>query len=152
VTISGTFVFAGPPPAVWDLLHDAGALAKALPGTKTLTRTGDDRYHGTMKVTIGPLTAAEFAVTVTLKDQAPTSHFVMDIDAKGGVGFARGTATVDLAPAEDGTLTTYTSDVMVGGRIAAVGQRLIESVAKMMLKHAFDMLNTELKSRLGATS
>ena len=153
MTLHGTFVFAGPQPAVWELLHDADALAKALPGTKTLTRTSDDRYDGTMKVSLGPLTAAEFAVTVTLKEQSPPQHFVMDIDAKGGVGFARGSATVDLQPApESGTLMTYTSDISVGGRIAAVGQRLIESVTKMMLKQAFDALNAELKTRIQAGS
>ena len=97
MNLSGTFAFAGPRATVWALLHDPAVLAKALPGTKTLTLAGPGRYEGAMKVSIGPLTAAEFAVVVTLSDETEPSHFAMQIDGKGGVGFARGTATVDLA-------------------------------------------------------
>ena len=151
MTLSGTFVFAGPRQTVWDLLQDPAVLAKALPGAKTLTQTGDGEYHGTMKVSIGPLTAAEFAVVVKLKDRRPPSSFSMDIDGKGAVGFTRGTATVQLADESDGgTLMTYTSDVHIGGRIAAVGQRLMESVSRMMMRQALDALNKELQARLQA--
>lgn len=153
MTLGGTFVFAGPRTVVWDLLQDPDVLAKALPGTRTLTRAGDDRFEGVMKVSLGPVTAAEFAVVVTLKDQTPPSHFGMNIDGKGGVGFVRGSASIDLADAEaGGTLMTYSSDVQIGGRIAAVGQRLIESVARMMTKQALDALNAELQKRLSAGS
>ena len=90
MNLSGTFGFAGPRATVWALLHDPAVLAKALPGTKTLTLAGPGRYEGAMKVSIGPLTAAEFAVVVTLTDETEPSHFAMQIDGKGGVGFARG--------------------------------------------------------------
>ena len=152
MTLGGTFTFAGPRQAVWDLLQDPSVLAKALPGTKSLTETAPGQFHGVMKVSIGPVTAAEFSVNVTLTDRQPPSHFGMQIDGKGGVGFVRGSATVDLADAPDGagTLMTYTSDVNVGGRIAAVGQRLVESVARMMMKQALESLNTALRSRLEA--
>ena len=65
----------------------------------------------------------------------------MQIDGKGGVGFARGTATIELEE-QPGPVTvmTYTSDVQIGGRIAAVGQRLLESVGKMMTKQALEAL------------
>lgn len=153
MTVGGTFTFAGPRAVVWNLLQDPAVLAKALPGTKTLNQTSADRYEGTMKVSIGPVTAAEFAVTVTLKDQTPPSHFGMQIEGKGSVGFMRGSATIDLADAADaGTLMTYTSDVQIGGRIAAVGQRLIESVGRMMAGQALEALNAELQSRMKAGS
>jgi carbon monoxide dehydrogenase subunit G len=89
MNLSGTFTFAGPRPAVWSLLHDPAVLAKILPGTKSLVEAGPDRFQGTMKVSIGPLTAAEFAVTVSLTDQTEPSHFAMQIDGKGGVGRPR---------------------------------------------------------------
>jgi carbon monoxide dehydrogenase subunit G len=149
MNLSGTFTFAGPRPAVWALLHDPAVLAKVLPGTKSLVEAGPDRFQGTMKVSIGPLTAAEFAVTVSLTDQTEPSHFAMQIDGKGGVGFVRGSAIVDLADGPDaGTVMTYSSDVQIGGRIAAVGQRMIESVARMMMKQAFDALNAEVQARV----
>ena len=152
MTLGGTFTFAGPRQAVWDLLQDPAVLAKALPGTKSLTQSGDGQFDGVMKVSIGPVTAAEFAVRVTLTDRMPPAHFGMQIDGKGGVGFVRGSATVDLAEGDAGTVMTYSSDVLVGGRIAAVGQRLLESVARMMMQKALDGLNAELQARLGASS
>jgi carbon monoxide dehydrogenase subunit G len=152
MNLAGTFTFAGPRPTVWALLHDPAVLAKALPGTKKLELTGPDRYEGLMKVSIGPLTAAEFAIVVTLTDQTEPSHFGMQIDGKGGVGFVRGAATIDLADSvEGGTAMTYSSDMQIGGRIAAVGQRLVESVARMMMKQALDALNTELQARVQAS-
>ncbi|RPI56755.1 MAG: carbon monoxide dehydrogenase [Acidobacteria bacterium] len=147
--LSGTFTFDGPRDRVWDILQDPAVLAKALPGTKTLTQVGEDRYQGVMKVSVGPVNAAEFAVNVELRDKVAPERFSLAIDGKGGVGFTKGTATIDLAE-EPGPVTvmTYTSDVQVGGRIAAVGQRLLESVGKMMARQALDALNKELKARL----
>jgi uncharacterized protein len=147
--LSGTFTFNGPRTTVWDLLQDPAVLAKALPGTKTLTRTSDDHYEGLMKVSVGPVTAAEFAVKVELRDKVAPEKFSMHIDGKGGVGFTNGTATIELQE-QPGPVTVmnYTSDVQVGGRIAAVGQRLLESVGKMMTKQALDALNKELKARI----
>ena len=149
--LSGTFTFDGPRARVWDILQDPEVLAKALPGTKTLTKVAEDRYEGVMKVNIGPMSAAEFAINVELKDKVAPKQFAMQIDGKGGVGFTKGTATIALDE-QPGPVTvmTYTSDVQIGGKIAAVGQRLLESVGKMMTKQALEALNRELKIRLGS--
>jgi len=147
--LTGTFTFNGPRTAVWDLLQDPAVLAKALPGTKSLTKTAEDRYQGVMKVSVGPMTAAEFAVNVELTDKVPPEKFSMHIDGKGAVGFTKGTAAIALRE-EPGPVTVmqYSSDVQIGGKIAAVGQRLLESVGKMMTKQALESLNTELRQRL----
>jgi carbon monoxide dehydrogenase subunit G len=151
VNLNGTFTFNGPRATVWELLQDPAVLAKALPGAKTLTQTAPDRYEGTMKVSVGPVTAAEFAVSVTLTDKVAPQSFKMQIDGNGGAGFTRGTAAIDLQEqAGGGTIMTYTSDVQVGGRIAAVGQRLVESVGRMMMKQALEALNKALAARLEA--
>ena len=147
--LSGTFTFEGPRARVWDILQDPEVLAKALPGTKTLTKVGEDRYQGVMKVSVGPVNAAEFAIDVALKDKVAPETFAMQIDGKGGVGFTKGTATIALEEQPGPvTLMTYTSDVQIGGRIAAVGQRLLESVGKMMTKQALEALNKELKAEV----
>ena len=148
MNLNGTFTFNGPRATVWDLLQDPAVLAKALPGAKTLTQTGPDQYDGKMRVSVGPVTAAEFAVTVTLHDKVPLQSFGMQIDGKGALGFTRGTASIDLQEADGATIMTYTSNVQVGGKIAAVGQRLVESVGRMMMRQALDALNAELRSRL----
>ena len=145
MNLSGTFSFSGPRDKVWELLQDPAALAAALPGTERLTLTAPDRYEGLMKVSVGPLTAAKFDVTVTLADKIPPRHFSMNIDARGSVGFSRGTAIVDLQEQPDATtLMQYSSSVQVGGRIAAVGQRLIESVARMMMRQALEARASQL--------
>jgi carbon monoxide dehydrogenase subunit G len=151
MNLNGTFIFNGPRDTVWALLQDPAVLAKALPGTERLTLAGDDRFEGVMKVSVGPVTAAKFDVIVTMKDKVPPQHFAMQIDGKGPVGYTRGTASVDLEAQPNGTtLMQYASDVQVGGRIAAVGQRLLESVGKMMMRQALDALEKELRVRLNA--
>jgi carbon monoxide dehydrogenase subunit G len=149
MNLAGTFSFNGPRDKVWDLLQDPEILAKALPGTERLTLTAPDRYEGVMKVSIGPMTAAAFDVVVALIGKQPPERFGMEIDGKGSVGFARGSALVELEAQADGsTLMKYTSDVQIGGRIASVGQRLIESVSRMMMRQALDGLDRELRTRL----
>jgi carbon monoxide dehydrogenase subunit G len=149
MVLNGEFRFNGPRATVWELLQDPEVLAKALPGTKTLTKTSEDHYEGVMKVSIGPVTAAEFAVQVELKDKVAPERFSMHIDGKGGVGFTKGTATIELQEQPGPvTLMNYTADLQIGGKIAGVGQRLLESVGKMMSKQALDALDKELQARL----
>jgi carbon monoxide dehydrogenase subunit G len=153
MNLNGTFTFNGPRAKVWDLLQDPVVLAKALPGTERLALTSADHYQGVMKVSIGPVTAAKFDVAVALKDKIPPQQMAMQIEGKGPVGFTRGTASVVLEEQPDGrTLMQYTSDVHIGGRIASVGQRLLESVSKMMMRQALEALERELGARLAADS
>jgi carbon monoxide dehydrogenase subunit G len=153
MNLNGTYTFDGPRPVVWELLQDPVVLAKALPGTERLTLTSEDRFEGVMKVSVGPVTAAKFDVVVTLNDKMPPQRFQMQIEGKGGVGFTRGTASVELAEQpENRTLMSYSSDVQVGGKIASVGQRLIESVGKMMMRQALDALARELRARLDGSA
>ena len=150
--LGGTFRFLGPRTRVWEILQDPAVLAKALPGTKSLTQVAEDRYEGVMKVSVGPMSAAEFVVGVELTDKVPPERFTMHIDGKGAVGFTKGTATIELAEVNESsgpvTVMTYTSDVQIGGKIAAVGQRLLESAGRMMTNQALEALNKELQARM----
>lgn len=149
MTIAGTFVFRGPRAVVWDLLHDPEVLVTALPGARRLVRTGDDSYEGVMKVGLGPVIAAEFAFTVTLGDQVAPERFTMTIDSQGTLGFTRGAARVELAEAEGPSTTmSYASDLQVGGRIASVGQRVVESAARAMTAKGLEALQRALDERL----
>ncbi|MEO6223763.1 MAG: carbon monoxide dehydrogenase subunit G [Vicinamibacterales bacterium] len=147
--LSGTYEFKGPRQRVWELLQDPAVLAKTLPGTERLVLSGADRFDGVMKVSIGPVTAAKFDVSVTLTEKDPPRRFVMQIDGKGGVGYTRGSATIELEEQSQAlTLLRYDSNIQVGGKIAAVGQRLLEQVGKMMSKQALEALERELRTRL----
>lgn len=152
MTVSGTFVFRGPRAAVWDLLHDPEVLAAAMPGARRLERTAESRYEGVMKVGLGPVTAAEFTLSVTLGDEVPPDRFTMTIDSQGTLGFTRGTARVELAETDPARTTmTYTSDLQVGGRIASVGQRVVESAARAMTAKGLEALQRALDERLAKT-
>jgi carbon monoxide dehydrogenase subunit G len=148
MNLNGTFTFAAPRDTVWTLLQDPDVLAKALPGTERLSLAGEDRFEGLMKVSVGPVSAATFEIVVQLVDKTAPAHFGMRIDGKGAVGFTKGTATVDLREQDGATVMDYASNVQVGGKIAAVGQRLLESVGRMMMKQALESLEREIRARL----
>lgn len=153
MNLNGTFAFPGPREVVWDILQDPVVLATALPGTERLALTSPDRFEGVMKVSVGPMTAAKFDVVVTLKDKVPPHTFAMQIDGRGGVGFTRGTANVRLEDAPGGTtLMEYASDIQIGGKIAALGQRLLDSVSKMMMRQALEALEREVRARVHGPS
>jgi carbon monoxide dehydrogenase subunit G len=147
--LSGTYEFSAPRERVWELLQDPAVLAKALPGTERLVLSAPDRFEGVMKVSVGPVTAAKFDMSVTLTEKDPPKRFVMQIDGKGGVGFTKGTATIELdEKSATETVLRYDSNIQVGGKIAAVGQRLLEQVGKMMSKQALEALEREMRGRL----
>jgi carbon monoxide dehydrogenase subunit G len=147
--VEGTYPLPGTPAVIWDLLMDPEVLAKAMPGTKELVRAAPDRYEGVMRVGIGPITAAEFALTITLLELQPPLSYSMQIEGTGRFGFTRGTAKVELAPNGAGTVMHYSADLQVGGKIAAVGQRLLDSVSKLLTRQGLEALNRELTARLG---
>jgi carbon monoxide dehydrogenase subunit G len=145
--VEGTYEFPAPRATVYDLLQDPQVLVKALPGARTLTQTGDGRYEGVMSVGVGPVSAAAFDVRVELLDRVPPERFSMRIDGKGPIGFTRGSADVTLSETNGTTTMQYRADLQVGGRIAGVGQRLLDSTSRMMTRQALEALNRELQSR-----
>jgi carbon monoxide dehydrogenase subunit G len=153
MTVSGTFTFRGPRALVWQLLQDPEVLVKVMPGAQRLSRVADGRYQGVMKVGLGPVTAAEFALDVTLGDLSPPERFTMVIDGKGTLGFARGTAKVALdEQGPDQTAMHYTSELQIGGRIASVGQRVVESAAKAMTARGLQALQQAIDDRLAPSA
>jgi len=153
MTLSGTFTFRGPRALVWQLLQDPEVLVKVMPGAQRLSRVADGRYQGVMKVGLGPVTAAEFALDVTLGDLVPPERFTMVIDSKGTLGFARGTANVALdEQGPDQTAMHYTSELQIGGRIASVGQRVVESAAKAMTARGLQALQQAIDDRLAPSA
>jgi carbon monoxide dehydrogenase subunit G len=146
--IESEFVFDGPRDTVWRLLHDPAVLAKALPGTRRFERTSEDQYEGEMEVSVGPVTAASFSVKIELTDKVSSERFTMLVDGRGNAGFTKGAARVQLLDHElDRTLMRYRAELQVGGRIAAVGQRLLDSVGKSMTRQGLEAINHHLQGR-----
>jgi carbon-monoxide dehydrogenase large subunit len=150
LVVAGSFAFDGPPDAVYGLLLDPAVLAAVMPGTQRLERLDGARYAGEMKVGIGPITAGDFMLSVQLEDVVAPSRYTMRVDARGALGFVAGTARVALDAANGGTTMTYHAELMVGGTIAAVGQRLLDSVSRLMSQRGLKALNQQLRARLAA--
>lgn len=147
--VEGTYTFPGPPEVVWALLLDPDVLAKTMPGATSIARVSENRYEGKMGVGIGPITAAEFDVVITMTEKVVPESYRMQIEGRGRFGFTRGNAAVRLTADRGSTTMHYQADMMVGGKIAAVGQRLLDSVSRMMLKQGLEAMSSELERRLG---
>lgn len=147
--VEGAHSLPGAPERIWNLLMDPEVLAKAMPGTRSLERSAPDLYVGKMAVGIGPITAAEFDLVISITDMQRPRSYRMEIDAKGRHGFTRGTAQVELIPDGEATTMRYRADLQVGGKIAALGQRLLDSVSKLLVRQGLEALSREVTARLG---
>ena len=148
--IKGNYTFKGPIEAVYDLLQDPDALAKAMPGTKELKLTGENTYDAELGVKIGPIKGT-FTGSVAIKDSQRPTHFRLAVSGKGAAGNLSGEGTIDLKEVEPGkTRIDYTGETQVGGRIAQVGQRLVQSVARKMINKGLKSLEKELAQRQAA--
>jgi carbon-monoxide dehydrogenase large subunit len=155
LVVSGTYELPGAAADVYKLLLDPSVLASVMPGTQKLERHGDV-YLGSLKVGIGPMSAVKFDLTVTLTEQSPPESYAMRVEAKGTLGFVNGMAHVKLAPgsAPNTTRMDYRAELQLGGTVAAVGQRMLDSVSKVMSAQGLKALDRVLreKSAAGASS
>ncbi|PKO21441.1 MAG: hypothetical protein CVU38_14690 [Chloroflexi bacterium HGW-Chloroflexi-1] len=148
--LEGEHIFHGPRQAVWELVRDPEALAQALPGTETLTRLSENEYAGTMNVRIGPIAGA-FSGKVVVSDEVPPASCTLTAEGKGAQGFAKGVGRIQLTDQGDGTtLMKYDGDVMIGGKLASVGQRSIDAVSRSMIRQGLIALDQSLKARMAA--
>ncbi len=143
--IAGEYLFASRREAVWTALLDPGVLARTLPGCESLERTADNQYRGVLNVAIGPV-KGQFQGTLVISDVRPLEGYRMQLDGSGPAGFMRGAG--DLRLREDGgrTLLVYDLEAQVGGRVAGVGQRLLDSSAKSIAKQGLEGLERILES------
>lgn len=150
--LQGEYVFNGPREEVWELVRDPEVLATALPGTKSLNQVNENEYEGEMNVRVGPVAGA-FAGRVAVSNEVPPESYTLTVDGRGRPGFAKGSGDVQLIDQGDGTtLMKYEGEVQIGGRIASVGQRLIDTASKSMIRQGLEALNKALEARVAAKS
>ncbi|MBR0679008.1 carbon monoxide dehydrogenase subunit G [Roseomonas eburnea] len=137
--MSGERRIPAPRQRVWDALNDPEMLRAAIPGCESVTRTAEDAFEAKVALKIGPM-AAKFGGKVKLENiNAPASYTITGEGNGGAMGFAKGGADValeELGP--DETLLKYTVKAQVGGKMAQLGARLIDSTAKQMSDQFFD--------------
>ncbi len=123
---------------VWDALNDPEILKQCIAGCEELEKTSDTAFSAKVTSRVGPVTA-KFAGKVELSDVDPPNGYTISGEGQGGVaGFAKGGAKVQLADDGEGTLLTYEANGTVGGKLAQIGSRLIDSTARKMADDFFD--------------
>jgi carbon monoxide dehydrogenase subunit G len=146
--LEGEYIFDGPREEVWQIVRDPEVLATALPGTQSLEQVSENEYAGKMHVRIGPVSGV-FAGKVVVSDEVPPESCTLTVEGRGVPGFGNGTGYIQLFEQEDGrTLLKYEGDLQVGGRIAGVGQRLIDTASRSMLGQGLESLNNALQARM----
>jgi uncharacterized protein len=147
VKLQGSYTFEAPRDDVWAALQDPEVLANTLPGCEKLERTGDNEFVGVMKIRVGPV-QGQFQGKVNLGDLNAPESYTMIVDGKGPIGFVKGKGTVRLEDQRQATLMHYEGEAQVGGRIASVGQRLLDSSAKSLTRQALDAVHQQIKARI----
>lgn len=135
--MTGEFRIPAPQDKVWEALNDPDVLRRSIPGAESVEKTADNEFSAVAKAKVGPV-SAKFKGNVTLSDiDAPNGYTISGQGSGGAAGFAKGKADVRLKPDGDGTILSYQVHATVGGKLAQVGQRFIDSTAKKMADEFF---------------
>ena len=135
--MTGEYKIPAPREKVWDALNDPEILAKCIPGCQELNKESETELSATVKSKVGPVSAT-FKGKVTLSEvDAPNGYRIAGEGSGGVAGFAKGGAEVKLADDDGNTVLTYVADAQVGGKLAQIGSRLIDSTAKKMANEFF---------------
>ncbi|PQA83146.1 carbon monoxide dehydrogenase [Limnohabitans sp. TS-CS-82] len=121
----------------WDALNNPEVLKRCIPGCDKFELVGEHRYAVGVAIKIGPV-SAKFSGTVTLQDIDPPNGYALVFDAQGGVaGFGKGESNVSLMPNDQGCELRYTVQSRIGGKLAQLGQRLVDGAAKSLAEDFF---------------
>lgn len=146
--IEGEHLFNGSRDEVWALVRDPEVLASLLPGTTDLKQLSESEYEGSITLRIGPVTGA-FSGKIIVEDENPPESCSLVAEGEGKPGFFKGTGDVELLEQDGGTLMKYAGEIQIGGKLAGVGQRLIDMTSKSMIKQGMKSLDKVLAERTG---
>jgi carbon monoxide dehydrogenase subunit G len=142
VKIAGTCSVPAPQEQAYTLLQDPAVLARCMPGCEALDRIGENEYAMRMKMVLASI-SGNFEGKVRVADANPPDSFRLIVEGTGKIGFMKGDGLLRLTPGNS-TSVAFEGEVQVGGTIAAVGQRLVETTARMLIKRFFDKLGKEV--------
>ena len=150
--LKNTHEIKAPRETVWALLLDTDVLKACIPGCEELTRISDDEMEARVKLKIGPVKAA-FNGKVVFENRVEPESLTLSGEGNGGIaGHARGGADVRLEDVAGGTRLTYEASAQVGGKIAQLGGRLIQSTAAKLAGEFFTRFEAEATARTAATA
>lgn len=130
----------------WEALNDPAVLKACIPGCEKVEPTGENQYAIGVALKIGPV-SAKFAGKIVLSEIVPPTSYTINFEGQGGAaGFGKGNSAVLLKPNDAGCELTYTVHASVGGKIAQLGQRLIDGVAKSMAEDFFKRFDDAMQT------
>ena len=142
--ITGSYEFNASAQKVWEALTNPESLAGCIPGCEGMETVGEDEYRTVMTVGVGPV-RGRYNAKITLADKDPFSSFRLVLEGNGPMGFANGEAVITLTEEGGRTTVAVESDAQVGGTVARVGQRLMDSVGRMLLDRFFNCLRESIE-------
>lgn len=147
VDVTGDYEFMAPPEVVWEAFLDPELLARVMPGCERLEQIGEHEYEGVMKIRVGPV-QGDFRGTVQLGELKPPHSYHMTVNGRGPAGIVRGEGDVQLQATDSGTRLEYSGQAQISGRIATVGQRLMESSANAIARQSLENLDKQIAAKL----
>lgn len=147
VELVGEYEISAPQELIWEMILDPDVLARIMPGCEKLELVAENNYEGRLNIRIGPVQGV-FQGQVELSDLHPPISFHILVNGRGPAGIVRGEGNLMLETKGTATRLCYDGTVNVSGRIATVGQRLMDSSAKSILKQSLQNLEKQIQARL----
>ena len=141
--LSATYTFKAPGEKVFAALVDPAILQSCIDGCEKMEKTGEDSYDAHLKIGVAGIKGS-YVGKIRIEEKKPPESFTLQVQGKGGPGWMKGTARLQILPRDDGSELQCESDGQVGGLIAQVGSRLVEAVAKKMQDEFFGKLSQHL--------
>ncbi len=147
--IIGEQLIPKPQQQTWDAICDPAVLQACIPGCESMEKISASEFHLTMGAKVGPV-SAKFKSKITLTNVDAPNAYTLIFEGQGGVaGFAKGQANIRLLPEGDATRLQYTANAMIGGKLAQVGSRLVDGVAKKLAENFFNAFNRHVSGVKG---
>ena len=142
--LDGERTLPGTPEQLWTMLLDPDVLVAAIPGCEKLDKVGEDHYEGVIMAKVGSI-QSQYKTTFKIADKNPPHSYRLNVQGQGSAGFVKADVLMELSPDAGGTRMHYSGDANVGGRIAQVGQRMINATAETMTEKGFDNLHERVQ-------
>lgn len=142
MNITGSHTVPASRERVWELLHDPDALQRMVPGCQTLDAETPTKFSATLAVGVGPI-RGRFSGSVEIEDLAVPESYKMTLSGQGPTGFVSGEGKINLTEDGDDTLVEVEADAQVGGTLAQIGSRMIQTAVRMLMGQFFDALTRE---------
>jgi len=141
MNLKGTYRVKGKPEQVWAALNDAEVLRQCTPGCRQMIAAGDDCFDVVIEIGIAAI-KGRYTGQIKISDRVPNQCYTMAVSGTGTAGFMNATGLIRVGGQENDTVIEYAGEANVGGLVAGVGQRVMEGIAKMLVREFFKCFET----------